>query len=319
MPGGERVRGRPVVASSPVTRRTALATALTGVLAAALPAVAGAAIVPGSGIGAVTLGQSEAAVREARGAPVRVLRGPSAFGQRRDLVYQGLTVRFLGKRGGGAVAVSTGVRRQLTASGVGVGTTEADAVAGIPGLKCAAEGARRVCADGAGPGPVTRLTIDDGFVSRVEVALVPKGLAAPGPETRRIVPQVGIAGVRLLATEAKLRALLGPPLRTVRRSPEILGRSRELVYRGLRVTFPGWSGGNAIAIQAESARYRTRKGVGVGSTETAAAAGLSGEKCSTSGDVRSCVIGQELPGRTVTLLRLRDGKVSSVLIGIVID
>jgi hypothetical protein len=302
-----------------VTRRTALATALAGILAAALPGVAGAAIVPGSGIGAVTLGQSEAAVRAVRGAPVRVLRGPSAFGQRRDLVYQGLTVRFLGRRGGGAVAVSTGVRRQLTATGVGVGSAEADAVAGIPGLACAAEGARRVCAVAAGGGRVTRLTIDDGFVTRVEVALAPKGLAAPGPEARRIVPQVGIAGVRLLMTEGRLRALLGPPVRTIRRTPEILGRSRELVYRGLRVTFPGRSGGNAIAIQAESPRYRTRAGVGVGSTEAAAAAALEGERCSTSGDVRSCVIGRELPGRTVTLLRLRDGRVSSVLIGIVID
>jgi hypothetical protein len=151
------------------------------------------------------------------------------------------------------------------------------------------------------------------------VAVAPKGLAVPDAEARRIVPQVGIAGVRLLVTEAQLRELLGPPVRTIRRKPEILGRSRELVYRGLRFTFPGWSGGNAIAIQAESPRYRTRKGVGVGSTESAAAAGLSGERCSTSGDVRSCVIGQELPGRTVTLLRVRDGKVSSVLIGIVID
>jgi hypothetical protein len=274
--------------------------------------------VPGSVIGAVSLGQSEAAVRAARGAPVRVLRGPSAFGQRRDLVYQGLTVRFLGRRGGGAVAVSTGVRRQLTESGVGVGSTEAAAVAGIPGLRCAAEGARRVCAATAGV-RVTRLTIDDGFVTRVEIAVAPKGLAAPDAAARRIVPQVGIAGVRLLTTETDLRALLGPPVRTIRRKPEILGRSRELVYRGLRITFPGWYGGNAIAIQAESSRYRTRKGVGVGSTETSAAAGLSGEKCSTSGDVRTCVIGQELPGRTVTLLRMRDGRVSSVLIGIVID
>jgi hypothetical protein len=281
-----------------VTRRTAVATALAGAfLAAALPAAGGAAIVPGSGIGAVSLGQSEAAVRAARGAPVRVLRGPSAFGQRRDLVYQGLTVRFLGRRGGGAVAVSTGVRRQLTESGVGVGSTEAAAVAGIPGLRCAAEGARRVCAATAGV-RVTRLTIDDGFVTRVEIAVAPKGLAAPDAAARRIVPQVGIAGVRLLTTETDLRAL---------------------VYRGLRITFPGWYGGNAIAIQAESSRYRTRKGVGVGSTETSAAAGLSGEKCSTSGDVRTCVIGQELPGRTVTLLRMRDGRVSSVLIGIVID
>ena len=318
MPGADRLRRGAVVASSIVTR-TALATALAGALLATAPAVAGATIVPGSGIGTVTLGQSEAAVRQARGAPVRVLRGPSAFGQRRDLVYQGLTVRFLGRKGGGAVAVSTGVRRQLTESGVGVGSTEAEAVAGIPRLRCAAEGARRVCAVGADRGPVTRLTIDDGFVTRVEVALAPKGLAAPDAAARRIVPQVGMAGVRLLSTEGELRELLGPPVRTIRRTPEILGRSRELLYRGLRVTFPGWYGGNAIAIQAESSRYRTRKGVGVGSTETAAAAGLSGERCSTSGDVRSCVIGQELPGRTVTLLRMRDGRVASILIGIVID
>jgi hypothetical protein len=200
-----------------------------------------------------------------------------------------------------------------------VGSSEADALAGIPGLACAAEGARRVCAVAAGPDRVTRLAIDDGFVTRVEVAIAPKGLAAPGPEARRIVPQAGVAGVRLLMTEARVRALLGPPVRTVRRTSEILGRSRELVYRGLRVTFPGRSGGNAIAIQAESPRYRTRTGVGVGSTEIAAAAGLRGERCSTSGGARVCVIGQELPGRTVTLLRLRGGRVSSVLIGIVID
>ena len=300
-------------------RRAAAGALCAGALLLALPVAAGAAIVPGSGIAGVTLGQSEADVREALGAPVRVERGPSAFGERRDLVYQGLTVRFLGKRGGGAAAVSTGVRRQLTAGGVGVGSSEADALAGIPGLRCAADGDLRVCADGAGRGPVTRLVVDEGRVARVEIALAPKGLAAPGPAARRIVPGVGIAGARLLMTEPRLRELLGPPLRTIRRSPEILGRSRELVYRGLRVTLPGWSGGNAIAIQAESARYRTRRGVGVGSTEAAAAAGLTGERCATSGDLRTCVIGEELPGRTVTLLRLRNGRVTSVLIGIVID
>ena len=302
-----------------MTRRTALATALAGALLAAAPAVAVAVIEPGAGIGEVELGQSEADVREALGAPVRVLRGSSAFGRRRDLVYQGLTVRFLGRTGGDVAAVSTGVRRQLTATGVGVGSAEADAVAGITGLRCAAEAARRVCATGAGPGPVTRLHVAAGKVERIEIALAPKGLAAPGPALRRIVPQVGIAGVRLLMTEPRVRGLLGPPLRTVRRKPEILGRSRELVYRGLRVSFPGWYGGNAIAIQAESERYRTRGGAGVGSTEVALTTALSGERCETSGEVRACRIGDELPGRTVTLFRLRDGRVSSVLIGIVID
>lgn len=120
-------------------------------------------------------------------------------------------------------------------------------------------------------------------------------------------------------TEPRVRQLLGPPLRTVRRKPEILGRSRELVYRGLRVSFPGWSGGNAIAIRAESERYRTRGGAGVGSTEVALTTALSGERCATSGKVRACRFGDELPGRIVTLFRLRDGRVSSVLIGIVID
>ncbi len=91
------------------------------------------------------------------------------------------------------------------------------------------------------------------------------------------------------------------------------------MYRGLRVMFPGWSGGQALAVEVDAERYRTRRGVGVGSTEVAVSDGVAGVRCSTSGDVRSCVVGDELPGRTVTLLRMRDGRVASILIGIVID
>ena len=291
------------------------------IVAAALPSVAAGAVVPQSGIAGVSLGQSEAAVREAKGAPVRVLRGIGAFGPKRDLVFQGLTVRFPGRSGGRVVAVSTGVRRQLTATGIGVGSTEAEAEAGIPGLRCAPEGGGRVCSLGVPTGgrTVTQLEIEAGRVSRVTVAVAPKGLSAPGPAARRILPQVGIAGVRLLHGERRVREILGPPIAVRRASDEILGTTHVLVYRGLTVTLPGRRGGQAIAIRTDARRFRTRRGVGVGSLEAAVQRGLHGERCRTRRGAGDCLVGMELPGRTVTRLRIAGGRVTDVLIGIVID
>ncbi|MBA3412919.1 MAG: hypothetical protein H0T09_04445, partial [Actinobacteria bacterium] len=53
-----------------------------------------------------------------------------------------------------------------------------------------------------------------------------------------IIPQRGLAGLRLGMTQAKVRSVLGKPGRVVRGSNEF-GAYTEFVYRSLRVSFQG--------------------------------------------------------------------------------
>ena len=131
-----------------------------------------------------------------------------------------------------------------------------------------------------------------------------------------IVPQRGIAGVRLEMTKTEVRAVLGAPRRAVHGSNEF-GSFTVYRYRGLRVTFQG--NRTVTSIFTTRAGERTAAGVGVGSTEGQVRAKVAGVRCRTESGFRHCFVGRFLPGRRVTDFRIRRGHVTSVQVAFVLD
>ena len=148
------------------------------------------------------------------------------------------------------------------------------------------------------------------------LAVVAAALAAAPAASGKIVPNRSIAGVPLLASQAKVRAVLGAPASKKVTAGE-LGTFVDWRYARVTVTFR--RGGPVVGLQTRSPRERTATGVGVGSTEAALKRGVANVRCRTQFGFRSCTLGEELPGRRVTVFRMRQGRVASVLVGIVID
>ena len=148
------------------------------------------------------------------------------------------------------------------------------------------------------------------------VACALPALVVVGSASATIVPQRGIGGVTLGMPQAKVRAVRGTPVK-VRRARNEFGRYTVYRYRGLVVTFQG--NANVTSLTTSSRLERTRKGVGVGSTEGQVRAGVRGARCRTESGVRHCFLGAFLPGRRVTDFFLKRGRVSRVDVGFVID
>jgi hypothetical protein len=127
-----------------------------------------------------------------------------------------------------------------------------------------------------------------------------------------IVPQRSIAGVALDMTKAQVRARLGAPPR-VRHGRNDFGPWTQFVYPRVEVTFQG--GNAATGLQTTSPKERTTRGAHVGSTKAELLARVHGLKCETG----HCFLGAFLPGKRVTDFFLRNGRVSRVIVGFVID
>jgi hypothetical protein len=142
---------------------------------------------------------------------------------------------------------------------------------------------------------------------------LPASAAAP----QRIVPQRGIAGVRLGMTKAHVRALRGTPL-LVLHGRNDFGPYTEFRYPFLlRVLLQG--NATVTGIDTTGRKYRTRAGVGVGSTERDVRRKLGGVRCVTEFGFRHCFVGLFRPGRRVTDFHVRRGRVTRVVIGFVLD
>ena len=150
---------------------------------------------------------------------------------------------------------------------------------------------------------------------RLAAALVAV-LASAGAAAAAIVPQRGIAGVRLEMTKAQVRAVLGAPAAVVHGSNDF-GSFTIYRYPGLRVTFQG--NRNVTAVFTTRATERTAAGVGVGSTEAKVRAKVAGVRCRTESGFRHCFVGRFLPGKRVTDFRLERGHVTSVQVAFVLD
>jgi hypothetical protein len=150
-----------------------LITAAAAVATLLLAAPADAMIQVDRGIAGARIGNSKAEVRAALGKPRRVVKGVNVFGPFTQFRFRGgVRVGFQGNRG--VTLVSTRGLGDRTASGVGVGSTEAQVVSGVAGITCATFSGTRICQTGEGlPGQrLTAFFIDGGTVERVDVGIV---------------------------------------------------------------------------------------------------------------------------------------------------
>jgi hypothetical protein len=154
------------------TRSLVPAAALAFTLASA--STAEAVIQVQKGITGIRLGMSQAQVKTGLGNPARTKTGHNDFGPFTQFLYRGgITVTFQGNASVTAVAIAGHTDR--TPSGVGVGSTEKQVKAGVPGVRCQTLAAVRDCHVGAfRPGMrVTDFILGpNGRVTRVTIGLV---------------------------------------------------------------------------------------------------------------------------------------------------
>ena len=148
---------------------------------------------------------------------------------------------------------------------------------------------------------------------RVLLLVVLAALAFAAPAGAVIVPGQSIAGVELEMTQAEVIAVLGAPPTTQHGTNEF-GSFTKFKYRRLTVTFQGDV--QVTAVKTTRRLERTAHDIGVGSTRAELRAGVTHLRCETR---RLCHKGRYLPGHRVTVFRLYHGKVTSVLVGFVID
>jgi hypothetical protein len=137
-------------------------------------------------------------------------------------------------------------------------------------------------------------------------------LALASSAAGAIVVQQGIAGARLHMTKAQVRALLGAP-KHIQTGRNDFGRYTIFRYPRVSVTFQ--SGAKVTGMRTSSPLERTATGVGVGSSRAKVKAGVPGARCQS----QQCVVGRFTPGSVVTSFILAHGRVSAVVVGIVID
>jgi hypothetical protein len=153
---------------------------------------------------------------------------------------------------------------------------------------------------------------------RAVVLLVVIGALLTAANAQAIIQvQRGISGVRLGMSPGRVKASLGTPAK-VKKGKNDFGRFTQFVYTGgITVTFQGDA--NVTAVATTGRGDLTPSGVGVGATENQVRNGVPGVTCQTVAGTRSCQVGALLPGRRVTDFLFRNGKVSRVTVGFVID
>jgi hypothetical protein len=146
--------------------------------------------------------------------------------------------------------------------------------------------------------------------------LVASALAVDGTAGGAILPQKGIAGVNIGMSQGKVRSVLGAPV-SVRHGKNDFGKFTMFRYAGLHVIFQGNSAVTDVSTTRKS--ERTGSGAGVGSTEAQVKAKVAGVKCKIENGFHHCFVGRFLPGKRVTDFLFKNGRVTRVDVGVVID
>jgi hypothetical protein len=142
-------------------------------------------------------------------------------------------------------------------------------------------------------------------------------LGAPAAAEALIQVDRGIAGARLGNSRAEVRAALGSPA-SARSGSNDFGPFLQWRFKGgITVIFQGRREVSTVTTTGRG--DRTARGVGVGSTEAAVKARVRGVRCETSFGTRSCHTGRFTVGEVVTDFLIRNGKVTRVTIGRVLD
>ena len=142
-------------------------------------------------------------------------------------------------------------------------------------------------------------------------------LGAPAAAEALIQVDRGIAGARLGNTRAEVRAALGKPS-SIRTGTNDFGRFVQYRFRGgITVIFQGRREVSTVSTTGRG--DRTRRNVGVGSTEATVRARVRGVRCETIAGFRSCHTGRFTAGEIVTDFLIRGGTVRRVSVGRVID
>lgn len=147
-------------------------------------------------------------------------------------------------------------------------------------------------------------------------ALAAALVAGPAAGAPRIVPGQRIGPVAIGAERSPVEAAIGPGVVIARTPSGRAPRNRNLDR--VRVAYPAWGvvatfatdEASAVvrAVSTRSPRYRTRDGLGVGSTRAAVRAAHPRARCSAS----ACRIGPGAPGAVTTRLVLVAGRVARV-------
>jgi hypothetical protein len=143
-------------------------------------------------------------------------------------------------------------------------------------------------------------------------------LAAPAAAQALIQIDRGIGGARLNNTRAEVRAALGRPSR-VSTGTNDFGPFVTYRYRGAGITVSFQGRRRVSAVSTTGRGDRTRRGVGVGSTESAVRNRVPGVHCETIAGSRSCHTGSLRAGERVTDFLIRRGRVRRVTVGFVLD
>lgn len=117
-------------------------------------------------------------------------------------------------------------------------------------------------------------------------------------------------------SQAAVRAKLGKPAKVVRAKNDF-GPYTEFRYGSYVVDFQGNS--KVTAVSTTSSRERTPSGIGVGSAWSQVRARIRHLECEGTPTLGDCHVGELLPGKRVTDFFFVSGKVSSVVVGIVVD
>ncbi len=154
--------------------RRFLLTALVAVAFLALSATAGATIVPQKSIAGIAPGMSQARVKLILGTPSRVRHGSNDFGAYTQFLYASPALHIVFQGNDAVTSISTASPKERTASGIGVGSTEAQVKAKVAHVVCKTESGFHHCFEGSFlPGKrVTDFRFRAGRVSEVSVGIV---------------------------------------------------------------------------------------------------------------------------------------------------